>query len=105
MAEAKGKEKVARAELDHKYSSDKVKSERKVKDMKAEATFEVAKQKCDDQKGEAKDACMKQARVDRDRAKGAAEKTADIKKENRSAAGATAPAKRTAPAEQPKQKP
>jgi hypothetical protein len=76
MAEAKGKEKVAKAE-------------QKVQDARAEASYEVAKQKCDDQKGEAKDACMKQARVDRDRAKGKAEKTAESRSE-RPAAGATA---------------
>jgi hypothetical protein len=92
MAEAKGKEKVAKAELDHKYSKDKVKSEKKVTETKAEAAYEVAKQRCDDQKGEAKDACMKQARVDRDRAKGKAEKTAEAK-EQRPAAGTTAPEK------------
>jgi hypothetical protein len=92
MAEAKGKEKVAKAELDAKHASDKVKAERKVQETKAEATYEVAKQKCDDQKGEAKDACIKQARVERDQAKGKAEKTADAKRET-PATGSTAPAK------------
>lgn len=92
MAEAKGNEKVAKAELDAKYATDKVKADRKVQETKAEAAYEVAKQKCDDQKGEAKDACAKQARVDRDRAKGKAEKTADAKPEN-AATGSTAPAK------------
>jgi hypothetical protein len=96
MAEAKGKEKVAKAELDAKHAKDKVKAEQKVKEAKAEAGYEVAKQKCDDQKGEAKDACMKQARVERDKAKGTAEKTADAKRESTSsgaATGGTAPAK------------
>ncbi|HEX6158110.1 MAG TPA: hypothetical protein VFZ54_18945, partial [Burkholderiales bacterium] len=103
MAEAKGKEKVAKAELDAKNEKDQVKAQKKVSDAKAEASYEVAKQKCDDQKGEAKDACMKQARVERDRAKGKAEKTADVKRENRAAAGSTAPERK--PADQPKQKP
>jgi hypothetical protein len=97
MAEAKGKEKVAKAELDAKHAKDKTRAERKVRDAKAEATYEVAKQKCDDQKGEAKDACMKQARVERDRAKGKAEKVADQKREQRTerpAAGQTAPQKK-----------
>src|SRR5687768_4781255 len=92
MAEAKGKEKVAKAELDAKYATgDKTKAERKVQEAKAEAAYEVAKQKCDDQKGEAKDACVKQARVERDKGKGKAEKTAETKE--RAATGQSAPDK------------
>jgi hypothetical protein len=90
MAEAKGKQKVAKAELDAKHEKDQAKAQKKVQDAKAEATYEVAKEKCDDQKGEAKDACMKQARVERDRAKGKAEKTADAKREQRAASGNSA---------------
>ena len=71
-----------------------------MKEAKAEATSEVAKEKCDDQKGEAKDACVKQARVERDKAKGKAEKTADAKREQRADTGRTADEKRT---EKPKQ--
>jgi len=93
MAEAKGKEKVAKAELDAKHARDKARAEQKVKEARAEATYDVAAQRCDDQKGEAKDACIKQAKVERDRAKGKAEKTADIKKENRAATGGTSPEK------------
>jgi hypothetical protein len=102
MAEAKGKEKVAKAELDAKHAKDKVKAEQKVKDAKAEAAYDVASQKCDDQKGEAKDACIKQAKIERDKMKGKAEKTADVKRENRAATGSTAPERKP---EQPKQKP
>jgi hypothetical protein len=100
--EAKGKEKVAKAELDAKHAKDKVKAEQKVKDAKAEAAYDVASQRCDDQKGEAKDACIKQAKIERDKMKGKAEKTADAKRENRAAAGSTAPERKP---EQPKQKP
>jgi hypothetical protein len=93
MAEAKGKEKVAKAELDAKYTTgDKTKAERKVQETKAEAAYEVAKQKCDDQKGEAKDACQKQARVERDKARGTAEKRAESK-ERSAATGQSAPEK------------
>jgi hypothetical protein len=92
MAEAKGKEKVAKAELDAKHEKDKIKAQKKVSEAKAEAAYDVATQKCDDQKGEAKDACIKQAKVDRDRAKGAAEKRADAKEDKRAATGGTAPA-------------
>ncbi|HVJ23373.1 MAG TPA: hypothetical protein VM756_05490 [Burkholderiales bacterium] len=102
MAEAKGKEKVAKAELDAKHAKDKVKAEQKVKDAKAEAAYDVASQRCDDQKGEAKDACIKQAKIERDKMKGKAEKTADVKRENRAATGSTAPERKP---EQPKQKP
>jgi hypothetical protein len=96
MAEAKGKQKVAKAELDAKHDKDQVKAQKKVTDAKAEATYDVAKQKCDEQKGEAKDACMKQARVERDRAKGKAEKTADAKREDRAATGTTSPERKPA---------
>src|SRR5262245_57630401 len=41
MAEAKGKEKVAKAELDAKYAKDKTRAERKVTEAKAEAQYEV----------------------------------------------------------------
>jgi hypothetical protein len=92
MAEAKGQERVAKAELNAKSDKDPVKAQKKVQDAKAEAAYDVAKQKCDDQKGEAKGACMKQARADRDRAKGTAEKQADAKQDKPAASGGTAPA-------------
>jgi len=88
MAEAKGKEKVAKAELDAKHAKDRVKAQQKVTEAKAEAKYEVDKQRCDDQKGEAKDACMKQARVERDKLKGKAEKTADAKRNTQRPAAA-----------------
>jgi len=37
---------------------------RKVAEEKVKATYEVAKEKCDDQKGDAKAACVKQAKAD-----------------------------------------
>jgi hypothetical protein len=104
MAEAKGKEKVAKAELHAKNDKDQANAQKKVTEAKAEAAYDVAKQKCQDQKGEAKDACVKQAQVERDRMKGKAEKTADAKHDKQRAAtgGTAAPAPRT---ETPKQKP
>ena len=93
MAEAKGKEKVAKAELDAKDDKDQAKAQKHVREAKAEAAYDVAAQKCDDQKGEAKDACIKQAKVERDRAKGTADKRADAKHEQqRAPTGGTAPA-------------
>jgi hypothetical protein len=68
--EAKGKEKVAKAELDAKANpSDR--NTRKVQEAKAEAEYEVAKEKCDDMKGKDKDACQKDAKASHERAKSA----------------------------------
>ena len=70
MEEAKGKEKIAKAELDQKHKPSNGNA-RKVAEAKVEATYAVAKEKCDDQKGDAKDACVKQAKADK--SKGEAE--------------------------------
>ncbi|GAA4355174.1 hypothetical protein GCM10023165_47050 [Variovorax defluvii] len=70
--EAKGKENVAKAELEQQYKpSDS--NARKVEEEKVKANYEVAKEKCDDLKGDAKDACEKQAKADETKGK------ADIK--------------------------
>jgi len=70
IEEAKGKEKIAKAELDQKLKpSDS--NARKVAEAKVEAAYSIAKEKCDDQKGDAKSACVKQAKADE--AKGMAE--------------------------------
>ncbi|MDR6538196.1 hypothetical protein [Variovorax soli] len=66
--EAKGKENVAKAELEQQYKpSDS--NARKVEEEKVKANYEVAKEKCDDQKGDAKSACEKQAKADETKAK------------------------------------
>ena len=58
--EAKGREKVAKAELEAKYQpSDE--SQYNVRVAKAEAAYDVAKEKCDDFSGNAKDVCVKEA--------------------------------------------
>jgi len=70
VEEAKGKEKMAKAELDQKVRpSDS--NARKVAEAKVDAAYSVAKEKCDDQKGDAKSACVKQAKADK--AKGMAD--------------------------------
>ena len=74
MKEAKGKEKVAKAELDQK-NKPSVRNERKVEEAKAEHTYKVAKEKCDLQKGKEEKSCEKQVKADYDKAK------ADIKKQ------------------------
>jgi hypothetical protein len=60
-AEAKAKEKVAKAELDYQYSATE-RNRVKLADMKAEAEYEVAKERCEDQTGDARSACKKQAK-------------------------------------------
>ena len=60
MAEAKGKESVAKAELEVEYKpSPKARYEARV--AKAEADFKVAKEKCNDKGGNMKDLCVKEA--------------------------------------------
>lgn len=60
MAEARGREKVALAELQATYEpSEKARYE--VRIAKAEAANAVAKEKCDERTGNAKDVCRKEA--------------------------------------------
>ncbi len=62
VEEAKAKEKVARAELEYGYTG-KDKDQNKVLVAKAESAYSVAKEKCDDMKGNEKDVCVKQAKA------------------------------------------
>jgi hypothetical protein len=62
MQEAKGKEKVAHAELEYAHSG-KAADRNKVLVAKAESAYEVAKERCDDQAGNAKDVCVKEAKA------------------------------------------
>ena len=84
QAEAKAKEKIAKAELDAK-NKPSPKADDKVRLMKAEGEYEIAKEKCEDQKGDGMMACKKDAKAAHDKAK------ADIK----SAGKAAAPAKKS----------
>jgi hypothetical protein len=61
VADAKGKEKVGMADLEVSYKSD-VKTRYKASIARAEATYAVAREKCDDQAGNAKDVCVKEAK-------------------------------------------
>jgi hypothetical protein len=60
--EAKGKENVAKAELEQQYKPS-ASHQRKVAEEKVKADYEVAKEKCDDMKGDAKNACVKEAKA------------------------------------------
>ena len=60
--QAKAKEKVARAELDFSYTGT-VKDQNKILVAKAESTYAVAKEKCDDLAGDPKSVCVKEAKA------------------------------------------
>jgi hypothetical protein len=60
--EAKGNYKVAKAELEAQQEPSP-RHDAKVKTEKAEAAYELAKEKCDDLSGNAKDVCKKDARA------------------------------------------
>jgi hypothetical protein len=62
VEEAKAKEKIARAELEFGYTG-KAADEVKVRVARAETAYAVAKEKCDDQAGNAKDVCVKEAKA------------------------------------------
>ncbi len=68
VEEAKGRAKVARAELEYAYTA-KPRDQAKVAEVRAETAYAVAKERCDDQTGNAKDVCVKQARATQDKAK------------------------------------
>ena len=89
-AEAKGKEKVAKAELAAKQK-DTPKARYNVAVAKSDLEYNVAKEKCDDAKGKDKKACekdakdahnqaKKHAKADRDSAEGKKERTAKSSK-------------------------
>ena len=98
MEEAKGREKVAKAEAHAAYENTP-KARTMARTAKAEADYEVAKEKCDDLAGNAKDVCVKEAKAMRIKA------TADAKVDRvamdtrQSAAKKTAEAKREATAD------
>ena len=95
MAEANGKEKVARAVLEAKYKPSKDASY-KVRVAKAEADYAVAKEQCDDKAGNVKDVCIKEAKAAETAAKADAKaqmKTADA---NQKAAETSAAARNKA---------
>jgi hypothetical protein len=94
LAEANGKEKVAKADAEAAYkNTPKEREDARV--TRAEATYNVAKEKCDDLAGNSKDVCVKEAnavlvkakadakvdRVTADTRQDAAAKQADARKE------------------------
>jgi hypothetical protein len=94
MSEAKGAERVAKAEAETAYKPTARNTE-KVGMAKAYAMYSIAKEKCDDLSGNAKDVCVKDAKVvytkakddakiakvSMDTSKSTADKMADVKKD------------------------
>lgn len=68
MAEARGREKVAKAEAEAAYKTTP-KAHEDARIARAEANYDVAKLKCKDMSGNAKDVCLKQADADLTKAK------------------------------------
>lgn len=68
IAQAKGKEKVAKAELEARYKPSEG-ARYAVSIAKAEADYAVAKEKCDEKAGNDKKACVKEAKAAEARAK------------------------------------
>jgi len=60
LAEARGKEKVAKADAEAAYKATP-KAREDAREARAEAAHDVAKEKCDDLSGNAKDVCVKEA--------------------------------------------
>jgi hypothetical protein len=66
LAEARGRESVARAELRARYQPD-TRNLRRVLRARADAIYAVSIERCDDEAKDAKSACVKEAEVARDR--------------------------------------
>ena len=66
IQEAKGREDVARAELEYRYSA-KPEDQNKIGVTRAEATYAVARERCDDLAGNPKAICVTQAEAQRTR--------------------------------------
>lgn len=62
MEEAKGREKVAKAEARAAFENTP-KARESAREARADAAYDVAKEKCDDLAGNAKDVCVKEARA------------------------------------------
>lgn len=77
VEEAKAKAKVGLAELEFAYTA-KPRDQAKVADVRAESAYAVAKERCDDQTGNAKDVCVKEAKGVQAKAKADAKMTTKV---------------------------
>jgi len=90
-AEAKGAEKVSKAELEAQYKPSP-RNDEKLRDARADAAYDVAKERCDDQQGKDKDACVQQAKSARTVAKAQAKATKASEDAAQPGSARTAPA-------------
>ena len=95
MADAKGREKVAKAELEAAYKPTE-KNRYDAAAAKAEAAYAVAKQKCDDKGGNDKKVCVKEAKAAETRAKADAKANMKVVKAGRAAGEKSAEARKDA---------
>ncbi len=79
MAQAKGGEKVAKAELEASYKPS-AKTRNEIRVVKARANYAVAREQCDEMTGNAKDVCVKEAKAAAVAAK--ADAKSDMKTDN-----------------------
>ncbi len=95
MAEVKGKEKVAKADLE---ARNKNTNEARYDALiaKADADYAVAKEKCDDQAGNVKDVCLKEAKAAETAAKADAKSQMKTSKANNKANKETAEVRKDA---------
>lgn len=77
VEQAKAGEKVALAQLEANYSGNP-KDEAKLHTAQYQARYDVAKEKCDDLSGNAKDVCVQEAKTTRDKAKADAKLTKKV---------------------------
>jgi hypothetical protein len=95
MAECKGRDKVAKAELENNYKpTDKHRYDVAV--AKADAAYGVAKEKCDDKAGNDKTVCMKEAKAAETRAKADAKANMKVTKAGEKASEKSADARKDA---------
>ncbi len=95
VEEAKGKEKVAKADADAAYQNTP-KARETARTARADAAYEVAKEKCDDLAGNPKDVCIKEAKAAHVRAAADAKVDRVAAEEQRTGASKTAAVKQEA---------
>jgi hypothetical protein len=95
MADAKGRDKIAKAELEARYKPSE-KHRYDVNVAKAEADYAVAKEKCDDKAGNDKNVCQKEAKAAETRAKADAKANMKTASADRNAAEKSSDARKDA---------
>jgi hypothetical protein len=98
LAEATGKEKIAKADAEAAYKNTP-KAHEDARIARAEATYNVAKEKCDELSGNAKDVCVKEANARMVKSKADAKVDATVADAREDSAAKQAEARRKAEAD------